>query len=81
MTPRQIVVRLRAHAHVAHAAATWGFAEEGFVMEKAADLIEKEIINGNEEEGSADGLRGVGKAPTPVGKTQVLEEREKGGEE
>lgn len=37
----RLVKRLRAYAKVAHAAAAWGFAGEGFTMEKAADRIEE----------------------------------------
>jgi len=36
-----IVERLRGFAHIAHAAAPWGCAGEGYVMEKAADRIEE----------------------------------------
>lgn len=36
-----LVKRLREYAQVAHMAAAWGFAGEGFVMEKAADRIEE----------------------------------------
>lgn len=36
-----LVKRLREHAHVAHGAAAWGFAAEGYTMEKAADRIEE----------------------------------------
>ena len=35
-----LVRRLREYAQVAHMAAAWGFAGEGYTMEKAADRIE-----------------------------------------
>ena len=36
-----LVERLREYAQVAHMAAAWGFAGEGYTMEKAADRIEE----------------------------------------
>ena len=36
-----LVKRLREYAQVAHMAAAWGFAGEGYTMEKAADRIEE----------------------------------------
>lgn len=36
----QLIEKLRIHASRLHAAAAWGFAPEGFWMDKAADLIE-----------------------------------------
>ena len=80
MEPSEIVIRLRAHAHIAHAAAAWGFAGEGYVMEQAADLIEKEILNGNEEERNADSQPRAGKASPSVGQESLLEEGTEGSE-
>lgn len=37
---QQVVSKLREHAHLAHAAAAWGFDPSGFWMDKAADIIE-----------------------------------------
>ena len=39
---QEIVIRLRTYAHIAHAAASWGFAGEGFWMDRAADFIEEQ---------------------------------------
>lgn len=36
-----LVKRLRGYAQVAHMAAAWGFAGEGYTMEKAASRIEE----------------------------------------
>lgn len=36
-----LVKRLREYAQVAHMAAAWGFAGEGYTMEKAASRIEE----------------------------------------
>lgn len=47
MTDKEIkalVIRLREYAQVAHMASAWGFAGEGYTMEKAADLIEERIL-------------------------------------
>ena len=37
-----LVLRLRTYAHIAHAAAAWGFAGEGWVMDKSADMLEQQ---------------------------------------
>lgn len=40
MTDEELIARLRHYAQIAHAAAAWGFAGEGEIMNRAADRIE-----------------------------------------
>lgn len=38
---KELVARLRKYARISHMSAAWGFAGEGYTMEKAADVIEE----------------------------------------
>lgn len=50
MKPSDLVLRLRTYAHMEHIASSWGFSRSGMVMELAADLIEKEIVQKDQKE-------------------------------
>lgn len=45
MTDQELIDRLRHYAQIAHAAASWGFAGEGEVMNRAAALTAWENRN------------------------------------